>query len=102
MMGQLRNVRVHRGLAALRKHHHRQSQHRFWVPPGDTSAGQHLYSTSAKDSRTVSLLKRDFWAISGMKLRDEVSQGREGLHTGCTQDNDSKMFGNSSRITATT
>lgn len=76
-----------------------QSQHRSQVHPGDTSAGQHLYSTSTKDPRTGSELKRDFWDISEVKVPNEVSQVKEGLHTGCTQENNSKMFGNSSRIT---
>lgn len=102
-MGQLRNVKEQRGLAALRRGCPRQSQNTSQVHPGDKSAGQHLNNiTHTKGPRTGSELIRDFWAISGVKVPDELSQVKEGLHTGCTHNNNSKMFGNSSRITTTT
>lgn len=91
-MVQLRNVKVQRGLAAPRSGCPRQPQHRSQVHPGDKSVGQHLHNiTLTKEPRTGSELKKDFWATDGVKVPDQISQANEGLHTGCTQDNNSKM-----------
>lgn len=70
-----------------------QSQHRSQVHPGDTSAGQHLYSTSTKDPRTGSELKRDFWDISEVKVQMRLVRSRKGCTQGAHRKTTAKCLG---------